>query len=45
MAPWASGAACEQGEKLSAEPTADVTLGTTGHWVRTRTGAGVTATL
>ena len=34
-----------QGEKFSTKPTTDVKLGTSGRWVGTQTGAGVTATL
>ena len=34
-----------QGEKFSTKPTTEVKLGTSGRWVETRTGAGVTATL
>ena len=39
------GAAYRQGENFSASPATDVKLGTSGHWVRIQTGAGVTATL
>ena len=45
IAPWASGVAYGQGEKFSVWPTTDVKLGTSSHWVRTWTGAGVTPTL
>ena len=34
-----------QGKKVLAKPITDVKLGTSGHWVGTWTGAGVTATL
>ena len=45
MAPWASRAVYGQGEKFLALPTPDLKLETSGRWVRTRTGAGVTSTL
>ena len=36
---------CRQGEKFLAQPTTYVKLGSSGRWLGTWTGAGVTATL
>jgi hypothetical protein len=45
MAPWTPVAAYKQGEKFSAYPTTEVTLGTNGRRLGMRTEAGVNATL
>jgi hypothetical protein len=45
MSPWASAAPYGRSEKFLAQLTTDVKLGTSGRWVGTRKGAGVTATL
>jgi hypothetical protein len=45
MAPWTPVAAYKQGEKFSANPTTEVTLGTNDRSLGTQTGTGVTVTL